>query len=275
MDVGAEGASGAVDPLPGHAPAPALLTRRSVLAAAAGAGLLVGLGACAAPSSSQAPPRVGSGSTSADGAAASAGGNETAGESGAPATSKQAASEPRAAPSRAAYLQKLVVQRAEASQATKVASLADWRLRVGGLVGKPLELTYEDLASFPRVAQASALHCVEGWSVADLPWEGIRLATLLDAVEPGASARWVTFDTFAGVYRDSLSIEQARLPDVLLAYRLGNAPLTEDLGFPLRLVVPRMYGYKSVKWLDRITLAAKRDLGYWESAGYPADAWLG
>ncbi len=225
------------------------LTRRSVLAAT-GAGLIVGLGACAAPA--QTP-----------------GGAPSAGEDVAPS----ATPELRSAPSRATYYPKLVVQLAEAADETRI-KLADWRLRVGGLVAKPLDLTYDDLARFPRVAQTSALHCVEGWSVADLRWEGIRLGTLLDAVEPSATARWVTFDTFGGGYSDSLSLEQARLPDILLADRLADAPLPESLGFPLRLVVPRMYGYKSVKWLGRLTLAADRDLGFWEKNGYAPDAWL-
>jgi DMSO/TMAO reductase YedYZ molybdopterin-dependent catalytic subunit len=216
------------------------LTRRAVLAAASGATLLASLGGCAAPPETAAP---------------------------APPDA------PRAAPSQALYRQQLIVQRAEPTGTTRIAA-ADWRLKVGGLVGKPLELAYDDLARFPRTAQTSALHCVEGWSVADLRWEGIRLAALLEAVEPLAAAAWVTFDTFPGVYRESLSLEQARLADVLLAYRLGDAPLTDDLGFPLRLVVPRMYGYKSVKWVDRITLSDKREAGYWVARGYPADAWL-
>lgn len=85
----------------------------------------------------------------------------------------------------------------------------------------------------------------------------------------------MTFETFGGGHRDSLSLEQARLTDVLVADRLGDAPLAENLGFPLRLVVPRMYGYKSVKWLGRITLAAERVRGFWEAYGYQPDAWLG
>lgn len=242
---------------------PRHLTRRAVIAAAIGAGLLFGLDACAVPplASSSATPEAG-----ADGGPAT-GGRATA--SATPGTS-----EPRSAPSRAVYTSRLTVQRAEPADATNVV-LADWRLRVDGLVGKPLELAYDELARFPKVEQTSALHCVEGWSVADLRWEGIRLATLLDAVEPSPSASWVTFDTFPGVYRDSLSLDQARLPDVLLAYRCADAPLTPDLGFPLRLVVPRMYGYKSVKWLSRITLVDSRESGYWERVGYPPDAWLG
>jgi DMSO/TMAO reductase YedYZ molybdopterin-dependent catalytic subunit len=224
-----------------------------VLSGAATAALFAGLSACVAPPALSSVPD------------ATPSGHATPASSGPP--------EPLSSPSQALYVSRLIVQRAEPSASTRV-SLADWRFRVSGRVGKPLELTYDDLGRFPKVPQTSALHCVEGWSVADLRWEGIRLATLLEAVEPAPSARWLTFDTFPGVYRDSLSIEQARLPDVLLAYRLGDAPLTDDLGFPLRLIVPRMHAYKSVKWLSGIRLVDAQDEGFWEQRGYPADAWF-
>jgi DMSO/TMAO reductase YedYZ molybdopterin-dependent catalytic subunit len=76
------------------------------------------------------------------------------------------------------------------------------------------------------------------------------------------------------VYSDSLTLEQARLPDTMIAHRANDAPLEEQHGYPLRLVVPSMYGYKSVKWLDRIELVRGRHLGYWEQRGWRPDPWI-
>lgn len=78
-----------------------------------------------------------------------------------------------------------------------------------------------------------------------------------------------------GVYTDALSLEQARRPDILLAYRADNAPLAEVQGFPLRLVIPPMYGYKGVKWVNGLELTDRSLEGYWEVRGYPVDAWIG
>ena len=76
-------------------------------------------------------------------------------------------------------------------------------------------------------------------------------------------------------YQDSLTLEQALLPDVMLAYEMDGKPLSRPHGAPVRLVMPEMYGYKSVKWVNRIELGTTMQLGYWEQNGYDVDAWLG
>lgn len=152
---------------------------------------------------------------------------------------------------------------------------ARWRLRVGGLVERPLELTHAELQALPRVEQVSDFHCVTGWSVRGVRWAGVRLDDLLVAARPSVEAGALGFISADGAYSDSLTLEQARLDDVLLACEMDGAPLSRPHGAPVRLVVPAMYGYKSVKWVSEITLLEQPLVGFWEQRGYDANAWVG
>ena len=151
---------------------------------------------------------------------------------------------------------------------------ATWRLTVGGLVGQPLSLSYDDLRALPRVEQVSDFHCVTGWSVLNVHWAGVRLDELLELARPKPQATALEFISSERPYVDTLTRPQAALPDVLLAYEMDGAPLPRRHGAPVRLVVPRMYGYKSVKWVERIDLVHPAEPGYWEIRGYDADAWI-
>ncbi|MGE0134663.1 MAG: molybdopterin-dependent oxidoreductase [Dehalococcoidia bacterium] len=151
---------------------------------------------------------------------------------------------------------------------------SEYRLVVDGLVERPLTFTYDELRALPGVRQVSDFHCVEGWGVDDVQWDGVRLQTLIDLAGPAANAKYVTFHSMGGVYRDSLSLQQARLPDVLVAYDMDGEPLKDDHGLPLRLVMPRMFGYKGPKWLTRIEFRDLQDTGYWEARGWRTDAWI-
>ncbi len=152
---------------------------------------------------------------------------------------------------------------------------AAFRLTVDGAVEQPLTFTLDELKSGPSVRQVSDFHCVEGWGVDDVRWEGMRLQTLIEMVKPASNAGFITFHSAGGVYRDSLTLQQAMLSDVLLAYHMFEQPLSRDHGYPLRLVMPRMYGYKGPKWLERIEFVKVRETGYWEERGWKIDAWLG
>lgn len=156
-----------------------------------------------------------------------------------------------------------------------VLSPAAYRLAVGGLVRHPQTLSLEQLEAMPSVRLVRDYHCVTGWSVPHVAWTGIRLRDLLDAAGPHPAASFALFHSADGSYTESLSLDQANLPDVLLAYKLNDQPLSHEQGYPLRLVVPEMYGFKNIKWLDRITLSEELVLGYWERRGYANDAWLG
>jgi DMSO/TMAO reductase YedYZ molybdopterin-dependent catalytic subunit len=150
-----------------------------------------------------------------------------------------------------------------------------WRLELGGLVHRPASLTYRDLLALPRVEQVSTFHCVTGWTVQDVRWGGVRLRDVLAAAAPTAHAHALEFVSAERPYVDSLTMRQASLHDVLLAYEMDGQPLPRAHGAPLRLVIPEMYGYKNVKWLTRIDAVPAPHRGYWEQRGYDEDAWVG
>ncbi|HZQ04268.1 MAG TPA: molybdopterin-dependent oxidoreductase [Gaiellaceae bacterium] len=150
-----------------------------------------------------------------------------------------------------------------------------WRLEVSGLVERPRTFTYRELAALPRVHETRDFHCVTGWTVHGVRWSGARLSHLLELVAPQPSARAVRFTSLEEPYNDSLTLEQARLHDVLLALELDGKPLTRPHGSPVRVVIPEMYGYKGVKWLTKIELLDHQPTGYWEALGYDQDAWVG
>jgi DMSO/TMAO reductase YedYZ molybdopterin-dependent catalytic subunit len=150
-----------------------------------------------------------------------------------------------------------------------------WRLEIGGLVRKPLSLDYDALLRLPRAEQVTTFHCVTGWTVHDVHWAGVRFKHLLDLVQPLPEAHAIEFVSLEIPYTDSLTLEQALLPDVMLGYELDGTPLSRPHGAPARVVIPEMYGYKGVKWLTRMNLVAKQPTGYWEGLGYDQDAWVG
>jgi DMSO/TMAO reductase YedYZ molybdopterin-dependent catalytic subunit len=126
-----------------------------------------------------------------------------------------------------------------------------------------------------RTALVHQFQCVTGWIVPDVHWEGVRLSDVLKraGVTPGATAlRFLSAD---GVYTESLTLAQAQRPDILVADKMLRGNVTTDHGGPVRLYVAPMYGYKSIKWLNRIEVTNKIVDGYWEDEGYPADAWIG
>jgi len=150
-----------------------------------------------------------------------------------------------------------------------------WRLSIDGLVKNKLTLSYADLRDLPSAHQISTFHCVTGWTVNNVHWRGVRLQTIFDHAQPLGNAHALQFVSAEVPYIDYLTKAQSLLPDVMLAYEMNGKPLTRDHGSPLRLVIPDMYGYKGVKWLDRINLVPEAGSGYWELLGYDRDAWVG
>lgn len=155
-----------------------------------------------------------------------------------------------------------------------VISADAYRLEVSGLVNKPLKLTLSDLEAMPRTGLVRDFHCVTGWEVPDVHWEGVRLGALLDAAGLQSGARALSFESYDGVDTESLTLEQARLPDVIVAYRMLGAPITTEHGGPVRLYVAPMFGYKSLKWLSAIRVVDRVEPGYWEQNGYPVNGWI-
>jgi len=144
-----------------------------------------------------------------------------------------------------------------------------WRLTVG-----PKSYTWEQLQALPRTQMVTNFHCVTGWSVFDITWEGVRLREIL--ADAGLrQAPVLVFHSGDGVYTDSLTWEQGLEQDVMLAFRMDGRSLPIPQGGPVRLLVPQMYGYKSVKWVERISTTDEKEYaGFWEQRGYPTDAFL-
>lgn len=150
-----------------------------------------------------------------------------------------------------------------------------WRLRVWGLP-KPVELDWHQYAALPRRRLEEDFHCVTGWVVPHVRFEGVDLETFLTSLgwDPGQQP-WVTFLSGDGVYTDTLNAQQIAHYRPILADRIDGQALPRAQGFPVRLLVPGMYGYKSVKWLVAIHVSRTASPGFWEQRGYPQNAFLG
>ena len=151
---------------------------------------------------------------------------------------------------------------------------SEYRLQVGGLVDRPRTYTIDDLESMPRTTFVKDFHCVTGWSVPSVHWEGVRLSEILDDVGVQNKAVALTFESYDGADTESLTLDQARLPDVIVAYRMLGAPVTTEHGGPVRLYVAPMFGYKSLKWLSAISVVDQVVPGFWENNGYPVNGWI-
>jgi DMSO/TMAO reductase YedYZ molybdopterin-dependent catalytic subunit len=153
-------------------------------------------------------------------------------------------------------------------------SLNAYKLAVDGEVENPITFGWQDFLALPQTVSVSDFHCVEGWSVLDCRWEGVHIKEIEHIVKPRAVARAVTF-TCADGYTTSLFREELAPSDVLLVHKLNGEVLEEGYGFPVRLIVPSKYAYKSALWVERLTFMRGKDLGFWERRGYSdsADVW--
>ena len=147
-------------------------------------------------------------------------------------------------------------------------------LTVEGEVKNPVKLSWSKVLALPRTVSVTNFHCVEGWSVLDCRWEGVLFRDLEKLVKPKPTAQAATF-VCADNYMTSLFLSELAGDDVLLAYKLNGEPLEEGLGFPLRLIVPSKYAYKSALWVTRVSFTRGKELGFWERRGYSdsADVW--
>jgi len=150
--------------------------------------------------------------------------------------------------------------------------LQNWRLTVDGMVETPRVFRFDELVDLAQVNFVMDFHCVEGWSVLDVPWTGLHLSTLWQLVRPRPEATHVTFHTLGGTYNESVPLPITTEPHTLLAYGIAGSTIPLKHGFPLRLVVPRLMAYKSPKYVERIELTDAPLSGFWVKRGYPYDA---
>jgi len=151
----------------------------------------------------------------------------------------------------------------------------DYRLTVGGLVDKPASYRLADLRALPQQRLVRDVQCVTGWRVPKTAFSGVLLSTLLDAAGVRDQGTAIHFSCFDGVYTESLTLDQARRNDMLVALTMNDKPVTAAHGGPVRLYAAPMYFYKSAKWLSGITVTKDVEPGYWEHYGYDVDGWVG
>ncbi|MFC1669326.1 molybdopterin-dependent oxidoreductase [Spirochaetota bacterium] len=150
--------------------------------------------------------------------------------------------------------------------------LNEWNLTVDGLVKTPTTQSFNDLLCLKRYNQTADFHCVTGWSVYGVPWNGIRLSTLINIVEPLPGATHVTFHTLNDIYNESIPIADALNSQTMLAFGANGSTIPLGHGFPLRLIIPYKWGYKNAKYVYRIEFTDEPVYGYWERWGYPYEA---
>ncbi len=155
------------------------------------------------------------------------------------------------------------------------ANKSNYRLRVHGAVERPFTIDYAELLALPQAELELDVHCVTGWSRLGARWGGVKIAALADRARPLPTARHVIFEAAHG-YTANVRIAEALADDSLVAHRYEGESLAHRNGAPVRALIPRLYFWKSAKWLEGIRFVERDDPGYWEIRGYHnhADPWL-
>ena len=148
---------------------------------------------------------------------------------------------------------------------------ADWTLTINGMVDKPLTLSYDDILSMPKVVELRTLECignpVGGNLIGNVNWGGVYLKDVMQGMQVQDGARRARFSAADGYYT-SVTLDWIIQPGTLLAYEINGKPLTPEHGYPLRILMPGLYGQKMPKWITHIEFVDTDDLGYWEKQGW-------
>ena len=156
---------------------------------------------------------------------------------------------------------------------TPKVDLATFSLRLFGLVEREVELDWKAFMALEWTAVTADFHCVTQWSQLDNTWEGVTLATVAELVSPKPQAKFIMAHCYGG-YTTNLPLDLA-LEEGILAHKQEGKELGEGHGWPLRLIIPSRYGWKSAKWVNGIEFMAEDTPGFWEQRGYNnnADPW--
>ncbi len=149
-----------------------------------------------------------------------------------------------------------------------------WRLKITGKVDRPLTLSLDQIRKRPAVREIITLSCignpVGGYALGNAEWEGISLRDLLDEADPDFFAKTLVFKGADG-YHDSIPLSRGRHRAAVLVHTMNGEPLPRAHGFPLRLLVPGLYGIKQVKWISEIEVSSKNHNGYWQKRNWSKD----
>ncbi|HET9401039.1 MAG TPA: sulfite oxidase-like oxidoreductase [Candidatus Acidoferrales bacterium] len=144
---------------------------------------------------------------------------------------------------------------------------AKWDFEITGLVWQPLRFTWEEFNKLPRMQETADFHCVTRWSRFDNRWEGVSAAELIGRAQPKPEAKFAMIHAEQG-FTANLPLADLLRPTSIFALRHDGEPLAPDHGYPLRLIVPHLYAWKSVKWVRGVELLAHDEAGFWEQNGY-------
>jgi DMSO/TMAO reductase YedYZ molybdopterin-dependent catalytic subunit len=142
-----------------------------------------------------------------------------------------------------------------------------FRLDIDGMVRRPISMTLDEFMALPQSESVSDMHCVTQWSRYDNRWKGVSARTLLEMVQPKDEARHVVFHSHDG-YTTNVRLDQFDQPDVFLVHQWEGEPISRQHGGPVRVLIPRLYLWKSAKWVRRIELTGADRPGFWEVRGY-------
>ena len=152
--------------------------------------------------------------------------------------------------------------------------LAQWRLKLDGLVENPTELSWDQFNALPQVEDVSDFHCVTTWSKYDCRWGGVAFTTLYELARPKPEAKHVYFTSYDG-YSTNVTLEKCLDDDVLIATSFEGKPVSREHGGPARVIIPKLYAWKGAKFVSGIAFLENDKLGFWEVRGYSntADPW--
>ncbi|RMG99248.1 MAG: sulfite oxidase-like oxidoreductase [Aquificota bacterium] len=145
--------------------------------------------------------------------------------------------------------------------------ISSYRFKVWGQVENPIELSYQELLKLPSVELIADFHCVTRWSVKEIRWEGVQTKYILELVKPKESAKFLLVHCLEG-YTTNIPLEYLWEEDTILAYKMYSKPIPKRHGYPLRLVVPKLYAWKSAKYVWGLELLPYDVPGFWEQRGY-------
>ncbi|MDK9722460.1 MAG: sulfite oxidase-like oxidoreductase [Rhodospirillales bacterium] len=149
--------------------------------------------------------------------------------------------------------------------------LKDWSFTVTGLVETPVTWSWEDFQAQPQVEIKADIHCVTSWSMFNGVWGGVSAKHFLSVVKPKPEAKFLLFRSYDS-YSTNVPLARFDDDDVMLAHRWNGQPIDRDHGGPMRPIIPKLYFWKSAKWVRSVAFLAEDQPGYWEVRGYHNDA---
>ena len=145
--------------------------------------------------------------------------------------------------------------------------LATWKFSVVGLVEDEVNFTWDEFMALPQTTLRSDIHCVTHWSKFDNDWTGVKFTDLMAKLKVKPEAKHVMQHSYGG-YTTNVSLAELMDADVLFAHSHNGNPLEKEHGWPLRMIIPKLYFWKSAKWVRGLVFMADEKPGFWEMYGY-------